>query len=173
MRTGSNNRLLCNIFMMALSLLFTQAGAIAETHYVDINSSNPVAPYTSWANAATSIQDAVDVSVPNDTVLVTNGVYSTGGAVTPGYTCNNRVVILNDIVLQSVNGPDVTFIHGAEATGGGCGTDAVRGVYMSAGLLSGFTITNGHTQTSGDYYYDSLGGEGTVIAPYQILGFRS
>ena len=126
--------------------LFVCGSVFSDTHYVDRNSPNPVAPYLSWETAATEIQQAVDSASSGDTVLVTNGVYDTGGAGTPWHSCDNRVVITKDITLQSVNGADVTFIQGSEATGGGRGADAVRGVYMSSGLLSGFTITNGFTR---------------------------
>ncbi len=135
----------------ALGLSFFTYG---DTHYVDVNSANPVSPYLTWATAATEIQQAVDVAVSNDTVLVTNGVYDTGGAVTPDYICSNRVVITNNITVQSVNGTEQTFIVGE----GPNGNNAVRGVYMSAGVLSGFTVANGHTMTSGHYAYDNSGG---------------
>ena len=39
-----------------------------------------------------------------DTVLVTNGVYVSGAAVTLGYSLNNRVCVTHDLLIQSVNG---------------------------------------------------------------------
>jgi parallel beta-helix repeat protein len=116
----------------------------ATVHYVDANGINPVAPYTSWATAATNIQDTVFYG---GTILVTNGIYQYGTYLASG---NNRVYIPNNETVQSVNGPAVTTIMGYQVPGTTNGVKAVRCVYLSNGsTLSGFTLTNGATQTSG------------------------
>jgi parallel beta-helix repeat protein len=134
--------------------------SFADTHYVNVNNTTPAAPYTNWATAAQEIQDAVDTAEAGDTVLVTNGVYATGGRVTPGYASSNRVVITKDITVTSVNGPAVTIIRGQ----GPLGNSAVRCVCMSAGQLSGFSLTNGFTRMGGDYGYDQSGGGANMYA---------
>ena len=50
----------------------------AATRYVNLNNPTPSPPYTSWATAATTIQDAINVSTNNDYINVTNGVYTIG-----------------------------------------------------------------------------------------------
>jgi hypothetical protein len=120
--------------------------ATATTYYVDVNSTNPTPPYAGWSTAATNIQDAIFHSFSGDTVLVTNGIYQYGGASNSG---SNRVYVVSPITLQSVNGPAVTVIKGAwdAATNG---PNAVRCVYLvNNAVLSGFTLTNGATPTSG------------------------
>ena len=132
-----------------------------SSYYVDVNNPSPVYPYTTWGTAATKIQDAVNEAskIVGSTVWVSNGVYEVGGMATPGYTLTNRVVITNGISVRSVNGPEVTIIKGAESGGGGTGVDAIRGAYLSDGLLSGFTITNGYSGgIFENYNYERCGG---------------
>jgi len=127
----------------------------SPVHYVSPDGGN-VWPFTNWADAAVNIQDAVDAAQSNDTVRVADGTYDTGGAITPGYDLFNRICITNAITVESVNGPDSTFIVGA---GGMNGPTAVRGVYMEAGELSGFTVMDGHTLlNNGDMVFDKAGG---------------
>ena len=62
-----------------LFLVLSGFGAFARTLYVSASNGAPVAPYTNWTMAATRIQDALDATAGGDLVLVTNGVYATGG----------------------------------------------------------------------------------------------
>jgi hypothetical protein len=63
----------------------------AAVLYVNVNNTTPSPPYTNWASAASTIQDAVDVSAVGDTVRVTNGVYTTGGRAVKARPLVNRV----------------------------------------------------------------------------------
>ncbi len=131
-------------------------------HYVAAGWTNPVAPYTNWLTAAATIQDAVDIAGSNALVLVSNGVYNSGGRVQPGYILTNRVYITNSVTVESINGPAVTIIAGAALLGDG----AVRGVFITnGGVLAGFTITNGSTRAAGtgDPVYDQRAG-GVLLA---------
>lgn len=114
-------------------------GAYTPVHYVNVSNTTPVAPYASWATAATNIQDAVDAAASNDTVLVTNG------------TCYivSEIVVDKDILVESVNGPGVTIVDGQ-------GRTRCFNLGVSACVISELTIQNGHV----DWYGDDLSGCG-------------
>jgi hypothetical protein len=47
-----------------------------NTFYVNVSNSAPVAPFSTWATAATNIQDAILFANDGDRVLVRTGVYN-------------------------------------------------------------------------------------------------
>ena len=118
-------------------------------HYVSLINRNPVSPFTNWLTAATNIQDAIDAANTGEPVVVSNGLYQTGGRVFYG-TITNRVVIDKPISVQSLNGPGSTLI---------VGRSLVRCVYLTNNAaLVGFTLTSGGTANSGDFYQNESGG---------------
>jgi hypothetical protein len=118
-------------------------------YYVNVSNATPAYPYNAWTNAATNIQAAVNACIVlGGTVLVTNGIYSSGSAITPHGAHSNRVVVTNAILLKSVNGPLATTIEGGGMLSYG---DEMRCAFLSGGAaMSGFTLSKGNTA----YYSD-------------------
>lgn len=116
--------------VLILCSILVCSSAEAVTHYVDLSSPSPIPPYTSWATAATNIQDAVDAAVSGDVVLVTNGYY----------LLSSEISVNNDISVQSVNGPSFSTVDGG-GNGSGCRCFNLGNV---ACVVSGFTIANGY-----------------------------
>ncbi len=130
----------------------TSAVVQVAIHTVDASGANPAPPYSSWANAATTIQDAINVAAPGDIVLVTNGIYASGGMVQPG-GLTNRVMLNKPLTVISVNGYKSTVIQGTWDPISTNGPSAVRCVWMDGGsVLNGFTLENGATFVTGDSF---------------------
>jgi hypothetical protein len=129
------------LFAGALLLAITSS-SFAEVHYVDVNGTNATPPYTNWSTAATYIQDAVNVAVADDEIVVTNGIYY-------------PVRVGMSLKLRTVNGPQFTTIDGYV---GGVFQN-LRCAYLASGAsLSGFTLINGN-----DRYNNSPYGGGGVF----------
>ncbi len=137
--------------------------AVTVVVYVALGGAH-AAPYTNWVMAATNIQAAIEVCPPGGTVLVSNGLYQTGGAVVHSGLLS-RVAVTSAITVRGVNGPAATVIRGA----GPIGAAAVRCAYVGAGaVLAGFTLTNGATRGAGAFVEDQRGG-GAWCAPGGII----
>jgi Secretion system C-terminal sorting domain len=142
------------LFVGLLIFTFIFAGAppgpeIPDNFYVDVNVVGGVQDGSSWEDAFLTIQEGIDAAGSGDNVFVAAGTYNVGSTTTPGYTLENRVYLNKSIGVRSEDGAAVTIIEGA--------TD-VRAVYLALGTLEGFTITGGHTSTTGDAIYDRSGG---------------
>jgi hypothetical protein len=135
-----------SIWISGITLLILTMNVPAAVRYVDLSSPNPTPPYTDWNSAATNIQDAINAAADGDQILVTNGVYNTGGQTVYG-SLTNRVAVTKPLSLQSVNGPAVTILEGFPIIG----ENAVRCVYLTNGAsLVGFTLTKGATLLDDD-----------------------
>ncbi|HEX5398199.1 MAG TPA: PKD domain-containing protein, partial [Verrucomicrobiae bacterium] len=148
-------------------MVATQVDVVEQpVFYVNGSNAAPAAPFSSWETAATNIQDAVDAaSVCGSLVLVTNGVYATGGRDMMG-TGKSRVAIDKPLIVRSVNGPEATVIKGVR------GGSFTRCVYMGANAsLDGFTLKGGYAFAN--YYalpssVDTFGG-GALCADSAVL----
>lgn len=138
----------------------------SAAYYVAL-SGDDNAPGTNWAAPKATIQAAIEVAPPGAVIWVSNGTYTAGGASNYPVTCHlrSRVAVNKAVVVRSFEGPAHTIIAGQ----GPRGSSAIRGVYLGAGaVLSGFTISNGATLTSGNTISDQAGG-GVWAEPDALL----
>ena len=101
------------ILALGAALAFALS-APAATRYVNVNNPTPQSPYDTFATAATRIQDVIDISYAGDLILVTNGVYRTGGRAVYRFDVllTNRVTVWSYLTVQSMELPGGDFIKG-------------------------------------------------------------
>ncbi len=151
-------------FLSALTILILLAlRAGATTFYVNASNAAPSAPFTNWPTAAADIQSAIDAATDGDLILVTNGLYNTGGRAVNGYALTNRVAVTKSITIQSVNGPTVTVIQGYQMQSVTNGDSAIRCAYLTNGaVMIGFTLTNGATRVITSFSDNDIAGGGAL-----------
>ena len=150
-------------WMMGL-LMLGMSQSWAVTRYVSLVGSD-TAPYLTEGAAARTIQDAVDVAVASDIVLVADGVYTVGTTTRSGGSSESRVSITKKITVRSLN-PFGATIQGTDK-GGAFKNERVRCVYMTLGELDGFVLRNGYSLINSGSLLDQSGGgvlvEGSAI----------
>ena len=144
-------RKICLVCATVLAWMTIQAG----TYYVDARRPNDSGNGLGWATAKKTIQAAVNTTVGGDTVLVTNGIYTT---INVGNT---------SIRIQSVNGASFTFIDGAGTTR--CATLGSDSYSHTNTVLSGFTLRNGWDMEGGASYAGTL--NNCLLTGNSAIGF--
>lgn len=120
--------------------LYSMSGG--TTYYADAARSDNSGDGLSWETAKQTIQAAVDIAQAGDSVLVAPGTYDTGTRITPDGQFNNRLVIGNGVMVSSAGGAGATVILGSGSDYFDT-CDAVRCVYITDGVLDGFTLQGG------------------------------
>jgi len=139
------------ISLILFLTIFTANNLFAATNYVS-KTGGHISPFVSWANAATNIQDAVDIASSSNIVLVNDGTYYPA----------EQITVTNNITVKSVNGPEKTFVDGNNTN---------RCFYLNNynTIISGFTITNGNA-CDGDGGGIYCSGSTPVITNCNIIG---
>ena len=137
-----NLRRIISILLVAGSLPAASFAGTGTTHYVSLDGAH-VPPFLSWLDAATNIQDALDVAVDGDTVLVATGEYAVA----------EQVAVTNALCFSGVGEPGETIIR-ATASNRCCIVSNLDA------LVTGFTFADG---------YDDFGGAGVFLDASGIL----
>ena len=142
------------LFSVAFGLTFAPT-ALADRYVVEPGTpgANPESPYDSWATAATNIQVAVGAASAGETIWVSNGTYKATGAGTLFAGVTTMVHLATNVILRSVNGPEVTILDGGYPDI----TNRVISLNRNAALY-GFTVVNGRAGGGGGILIGDYGG---------------
>ncbi len=152
------------LFLAALMLMGSVAHvcALSATNYVAVSGSDTTGDGTA-GNPYATLQRAIDATATGGCVWVGAGTYATGAYTSVPASGYSRVVITRAITVKSLEGAAKTIIAGSYPA---IGSNAVRCVYMSAGMLDGFTLQNGATdQTTINDWDDPVINGGGLFSP--------
>ena len=114
--------------------------------------------------AKKTLKAALESAANGETVIAAPGVYGDeeGDEVMGTEGDWSRIVIPDGVTVKAAQGPENTVIVGRRATevlsGGGCGTDSARCVYLNArSHIEGFTLTGGYSTQTGSTTKDGGG----------------
>lgn len=129
--------------MILAGMLLASPWLPAATYYVATTGSDTTGNGTSGLPYQT-IQRAVTQANPGDTVLVSPGTYA-AGEVNESGSGKSRVAITKNITVRSTQGAQRTIIRGRKNSEDiPYGVNSVRCVYMTTGVLDGFTLLEGY-----------------------------
>lgn len=129
------------VFLMTLIIRMTAGTAEAKTIYLAETGDDGNTGTNGWADAKRTLQAAHDAAAALDTILVSNGVYSTA------YVGTNVVTVITaSLTFESMNGRDHTFIDG----GGETGSNRCIRINSHNVVFRGFTIRNGFIVNIGE-----------------------
>jgi len=140
------------------------------TNFVSLSGGH-IAPFANWATAATNIQAAVDSALAGGVTLVAAGTYDTGDREYRG--TRHRIAIGKPLTVRAASSNRASTILVGR---GPLGDGAVRCAYLADGaVLTGFTVTNGHTRRGPDPLFDGSGGgvfaeEGGLVSNCTVIG---
>ena len=128
-----------------------------------------------------TLAGSMKYAVSGDTVHAAPGDYNEGLMAQSDTACiSSRVVVASGVRLVADEGPDVTFVSGSNATVGvktsgtyaGCGSNAVRCVYLfSNARIEGFTIRNGRFNGESPDTIDSRSGGVMGFSPSTSVAY--
>ncbi len=143
---------------VALCWMVSVAAESATTYYVAMDGLDSRTGTGDWTNALRTIGAAVTKATATqagDTILVSTGVYA--------FTADSRILYGTSVFAVSTNPAD-TVMDGSGSTRG------IVHISHSNSVVSGFTITNGYSGTSGYGSGVTIDGTGGTLTNCVIVG---